>query len=166
MGENRMVCLNVQGFLKYKDEIEVILVDKVTPYLAGFTETHVLQKVEDHELYSGYAYVRGNSESSRTGSVYIKEEIKFEIILIESCDRNWWAITIKIADVNFRDLIILIYHSPGGNDAAFIEYLEESCDRALMSDSVIIMGDFNVDAKVKSYIQDKFRKTMNSAGLN
>jgi len=91
MGGNRMVCLNVQGFSKHKDEIKVMLVDKVAPYLAGFTETHMMQKLEDHELYiSGYACVRGNSDSSRTVSVllYIKEEIKFKIILVKSCDRN------------------------------------------------------------------------------
>jgi len=85
-----MVCLNVQDFLKHKDEIEVML-DKIAPTLAGFTETHVTQEVEDHELYiSDYACVRSNSETSRTGSVllYIKKEIKFEIILAESCDRN------------------------------------------------------------------------------
>jgi len=61
---------------------------------------------------------------------------------------------------------MLIYHSPSGSDASFIEYLEESCDRALMSDGVIVMGDFNIDMKVKDYIQDKLRKTMNSAGLS
>jgi len=46
---------------------------------------------DNHELYiSGYACVRGNSKTGKTGGVllYIKEEIKFEIILTESCDRN------------------------------------------------------------------------------
>jgi len=101
----------------------------IAPSLAGFTETHVTQEVEDHELYiSGYACVRGNS-----------------------CDRNWWAITIKVAEVNLRDSIMLIYHSPSCSDAAFIEYLEESCDRALMSDSFIVTGDFNIDMKVQDY---------------
>jgi len=71
-----MICLNVQGFLKHKPEIEIMFLDKVTHCLAGFTETPVTQKVEDHELYiSGYASVRGDSESSRTGRVllYTKE---------------------------------------------------------------------------------------------
>jgi len=91
-----MVCLNVQGFLNHKDKIEVML-HRIAPSLAEFTETHVTQEVEDHELYiSGYACMRGNSETSRTGGVllYIKEEIKYEIISVESCDRNWWAIAI------------------------------------------------------------------------
>jgi len=40
----------------------------------------------------------------RTGGVllYIKEEIKYEIISVELCDRNWWAIAIKVAEVNLR----------------------------------------------------------------
>jgi len=63
---------------------------------------------------------------------------------------------------------MLIYHSPSGSDAAFIEYLEESCNRALLSNSVIVTGDFNIEVnmKVKGYIQDKLRKTMNSARLS
>jgi len=109
-----------------------------------------------------------NSETSRTGGVllYIKEEIKYEIISIESCDRNWWAITIKVADVNLRGSIMLIYHSPSGSDTAFVEYLEESCDRALTSDNSIVMGDFNIDMKVQDYTQDKLRRTLNSVGLS
>jgi len=43
-----MICLNVQGFLKHKNEIEV---DNIAPCLAGFTKTHVTQEIEDHELY-------------------------------------------------------------------------------------------------------------------
>jgi len=98
--------------------------------------------------------------------LYIKEEIKYEIISVESYDRNWWAIAIKVAEVNLRGLIMLIYHSPSGSDAAFIAYLEESCDRTLMSDSVIVMRDFNIDMKVQGYTRNKLRKTMNSAGLS
>jgi len=61
---------------------------------------------------------------------------------------------------------MLIYHFPSGSDAAFIEYLKESCDRALMSDNFIVMGDFNIDMKAQGHTQDKLRKTMNSAGLS
>jgi len=158
----------VQSFLRHKDEIEVIL-DKIALSVAGFTETHVTQELEDHELYiGGYACVRCNSGTSRTGGIllYLKEEIKFDIISSESRDRNWWAITIKVADVNFKGMIMLIYHSPSGSDAAFIKYLEESCESVLLNDSVLVMGDFNIDMKVKDYSQDRFRKTMNSAGLS
>jgi len=60
---------------------------------------------------------------------------------------------------------MLIYHSPSGSDASFIRYLEKSIDKALISDSVVIMGDFNIDMKINGYIQDKLMKTMNSVGL-
>jgi len=58
----------VQGFLRHKDEIEIML-HRIALSLVGFTETHVTQEVKDHELYiSGYACVRGNSE---TGGVFL-----------------------------------------------------------------------------------------------
>jgi len=95
--------------------------------------------------------------------LYIKEEIKYKIVSVESCDRNWWAITIRLAEISLKGSIMLIYHSPSGSDAAFVEYLEETCDRALMSDSSIVMGDFIIDMKVQGY---KLRRTLNSIGLS
>jgi len=86
-----MIYLNVQGFLIHKDKIKIMFIDKIRPCIAGFIETHVTQEVEDHELYiSSYGCVRGDSESSSPGGVflYIKEEIKYEVILAESCERN------------------------------------------------------------------------------
>jgi len=158
----------VQAFLRHKDKIEVIL-HRIAPSFTEFTDTHVTQEVQDHELYiSGYACVRGNSETSKTGGVflYIKEKIKYIIVSVESCDRNWWAITIRLAEISLNVSIMLIYHSPSGSNAAFVEYLEKSCDRALMSDSFIVMGDFNIDMKVQGYTQDKLRRTLNSVGLS
>jgi len=65
-----MVCLNVQGFLRHKDELEIML-HRIAPFLAGCTETHVTKEVEDHELYiSGYACVRDNSETRDTTETY------------------------------------------------------------------------------------------------
>jgi len=98
--------------------------------------------IEDHELdINGYVCVRKDSESGRTGGVllYIRKEIKYEVILVESCERNWWAIMVKIIDASFRGVIMLIYHSPSGSDANFVEYLDESCDRTLMSDSIVVI---------------------------
>lgn len=45
-----MVCLNAQGFLKHKDEIENVLIGRLRPSIMGFTETHVTNMIEDHEL--------------------------------------------------------------------------------------------------------------------
>ena len=116
------MCLNVQGFLKHKDEIENVLLGEFRPDIMGFTETHVTDAVVDHELeIDGYVCVRGDSESSRTGGVllYVDKSIKFEIMAINKCERNWWTITIKINDKNYRGSLMLIYHSPSGSDASF-----------------------------------------------
>lgn len=144
------------------------MVKKYKPSIIGFTETHVMQQIEDHELYiSGYVCVRGDSDSCRTGGVllYIDRRIKFNIIAIETCDKNWWAITVKIKDKNYIGIIMVVYHSPNGKDASFIDFLEETCIRNMQNDNVIIMGDFNIDMKVNNYIQSKLIRVMNSVGL-
>jgi len=134
----------------------------------GFTETHVTNAVENHELeIDGYACVRGDSESNRTGGVllYVDKSIKFEIMATDNCERNWWTVTIKISDKHYRGSLMLVYHSPSGSDASFIDFLEETCNNNLLNGSVIIMGDFNIDMKTKNYCQNKLIRVMNSVGL-
>lgn len=104
-----MICLNAQGFLKHKDEIEHVLIRKLRPSIAGFTETHITRQIEDHELQINvYVCVRGDSELSRTGGVllYIDNKIKFRIMETEECEKNWWAITVEIIDRNYKGLIM------------------------------------------------------------
>lgn len=163
-----MVCLNAQGFIKHKDEIENVLIGKFRPSIMGFTETHVTNMIEDRELeIKGYVCVREDSKSNRTGGVilYVESTIKFEVIAINTCDSNWWSLTIRVNDKNYKGTLMLFYHSPSGSDAKFIEFLEEICNDDLLNGSVILMGDFNIDMKVKNYCQNKLIRIMNSVGL-
>lgn len=163
-----MICLNIQGFIKHKDEIENVLLERFRPSILGFTETHVTHTVEDHELeINGYACVRENSESSRTGGVllFVDRNIKYEIIALNTCERNWWTITIKISDKNYKGTLMLVYHSPSSSDAEFMDFLEETCYNEVLNGSIIIMGDFNIDMKVKNYCQSKLMRIMFSVGL-
>ena len=50
---------------------------------------------------------------------------------------------------------MLIYHLPSNSDANFIEFLEKICNNDLLNDGVILMGDFNIDMKIKNYCQNK-----------
>jgi len=87
-----LICLNVQGFLKHKDEIENVCLRGTIPGILGFTETHVTDEIEDHELeINGYVCVRGDSESSRTGGVllYIDKDIKFDVSNVNRSVGNW-----------------------------------------------------------------------------
>jgi len=120
--------------------------------------------IEDHELdVSGF--VRGDSESSRTGGVllYVDKEIMFEVIAINRLAGNWWAIMIKISDKNYNGTLMLVYHSL--SDADFMYFLGKVCNNDILNGNVIIMGDFNLDMKVKNYCQNKIIRIMNSAGL-
>lgn len=111
--------------------------------------------------------MRGDSESSRTGGVllYIKEGIRFDIIGIERYERNWWTITIKIKDKDYKGIIMIAYHSPNGRDGDFINFLEETCINVMQNDDVIIMGDFNVDMSVNNCIRNRLVRIMDSLGL-
>lgn len=160
--------MNAQGFLKHKDDIENLLMGESRPNILGFTETHITQMVEEHELQiQGYVCVRGDSESNKTGGVllFIDNRIKYEIISINVCERNWWSITVKIIDRYFKSILMLVYHSPSGSDIGFIDFLDETCNNDMLNGNVIIMGDFNIDMKVNNYCQNKLIRVMNSAGL-
>lgn len=144
-----------------------MLLKELKPKVAGFTETHITRNIEDHELrIDGYICVRGDSDN-RTGGVllYIDRRIKYEIISVEIMEGNWWTITVKITDSSYKGQITLIYHSPNSEDAPFMDFLEEICNNNLLSDNVIILGDFNIDMKVNGHIQKKLIKIMNTMGL-
>ena len=86
-----MICLNAQGFLKHKDEIENVLIGIDRPSILGFTETRVMRAIEDHELhFERVTCIRRDSKSNKMGRVLlcIDNRIKFEIKVINSCLRN------------------------------------------------------------------------------
>ena len=152
----------------HKDELENILIDNYRPSIVGFTETHVTREVEDHELQiQGYTCVRGDSESSRTGGVllYVDKKVKFKIVAIDINERNWWTVKIQINDTDCKFLLMLIYHSPNSSDSGFLDFLEDSCNNDLLSENVIIMGDFNIDIKKNNYCRNRLIKIANAAGL-
>ncbi|EFN87672.1 hypothetical protein EAI_01350, partial [Harpegnathos saltator] len=57
--------------------------------------------------------------------LYIDRRIKFEIIAIEACEKNLWTIIVQMKDRNYIGIIMMVYHSPNGKDASFIDFLEE-----------------------------------------
>jgi len=72
---------------------------------------------------------------------------------------------IKINDKNYNGTLMLVYHSPSGSNADFMYFFEELCNNDILNGNVIIIGDFNIDMKVKNYYQNKLIRIMNSTGL-
>ncbi|EFN81549.1 hypothetical protein EAI_04935, partial [Harpegnathos saltator] len=87
--------------------------------------------------------------------LYIDKIIKFDIVSIETCDKNWWAITVKIKDKNYIGMIMIVYYLSNSKDTSFIAYLEETCIGSMQNDNVIKMSDFNIDRKVNNHTQNK-----------
>ena len=166
--KNRIICLNAQGFIKHKDKIENELIGKLRPNVLGFTKTHITRMLKNHEIQiDGYVGVRGDSESNRTGGVllYVDKRIKFEVMAMDICERNWWTITVKIINKNYKGTVMLVYHSPNSSDTSFIVFLEETCNSHILNGNVIIMRDFNIDMKVNSYCKNRLIRVMNTVGL-
>lgn len=129
-----MICVNVQGFINQKDEIENVLLEKYRPNIMGFTETHVTHMVVDYELeINGYVCTRGDSEFNRTGGVvlYLDNTTKYEVVERNVWERNWWSITVKVNEKNYKGIIMLMYHSPSSSDISFINFLYETCKKDL-----------------------------------
>lgn len=111
--------------------------------------------------------MRRDSESSRTGEIliYIDRKRRFKVIAIDSSDRNWWTITIKVNEQNYKDVIMLVYHSPSGSVAEFLNYMENTYVDDITNDNIINMGDFNIDMNKVNYVQNRLNKIMNFLGV-
>ena len=60
---------------------------------------------------------------------------------------------------------MVVYRSPNSSDSSFLDYMENTCNDAMLRQSIIIMGDFNIDLKIDNYIQRRLIKSMYSVGL-
>jgi len=97
--------------------------------------------------------VRCDSESRGTGGVilYIRNDIKYEIILREKITSNCWCAAIEIKD----KAIAVVYHSPNASDGDFIRFLEDIVDILVMKEQCVLIGDFNIDLMKDSFYAKK-----------
>lgn len=91
------------------------------------------------------------------------KRIKYKIIAIENYERNWWSIIVKVMENCYKGMIMLLYHSSNNSDAVFIDCLEEACTSDMLNDNIIVMGDFNIDMKLKKYVQGRIIRIMDAA---
>ena len=122
-----MMCLNVQGLLYHKNEIEEVIIKKYRPDVFIAVETHVNNEVLDHEIaIQGYTTERCNSTNKRTGGViaYISSNIRYETVCTECYLNNTWYLILKINSIYHRGYIVGLYHSPNTSNAEFLEILE------------------------------------------
>jgi len=96
--QGRMECkiyTNAQGLLTHKK----LIMMKMNPAIMTLTESRLTEEIDDSEVSMlGYSIVRCDSDSRFTGGVtiYIRNDIRYEIMLIRKIEPNCWSIAIEV----------------------------------------------------------------------
>lgn len=139
--------MNARSLIKNKEEIEELIIKPKRPCIIPFSETRLINEIEDSEIsIPGYKYVRCDSEKRTNGGVimYIRNDIDFKLIVNEKIINNCWTIGIKINCNGFDGIIITTYHSPKANHSIFRDNLEDICERMSRESKCICIGDLKI----------------------
>lgn len=96
--------------------------------------------------------------------LYVRDDIKYEIVLLKKLERNVWCAAIEIKEL-FKLVVMVIYHSPSASHGELIRFLEETVEELTIKEECIILGDFNIDCMTDSFYTNKLLTTMQSLGM-
>lgn len=137
------------------------------PAVLALSETRLIEDIEDSEInMPGYSVVRCDAENRNTGGVmlYIRDNIRYEIVLNQKIISNCWCIAVEIKDSVHR-VIAVVYHSPSASDGEFIRFLEDIVELLETKGQCIMIGDFNIDLKSESFYAKKLITEMACLGM-
>ncbi|XP_025263168.1 uncharacterized protein LOC112637508 [Camponotus floridanus] len=150
------------------DEIQHQIMKKINPMFLALSETRLIDEIEDSEVnVPGYSIVRCNAENRNTGGVvlYVRSEIKYEIVLVKKLESNCWCAAIEVKDKVYKGVIMVIYHSPSASHGDFMRFYEEIVEELVVKGECIVIGDFNIDLRMDSFYAKKLQATMLSLGM-
>lgn len=138
---------NAQSLLEHKDEIFHHIVMKRNPVIVALSETRVDDRIEDFEInIRGYSLVRCDAESRYTGGVvvYVRNDIRYETRMVQKIIGNCWCVVLKINVKWYKELIMVLYHSPSASDGIFIKFIEDIVEDLIVKEECMVLGDFNI----------------------
>jgi len=154
--------------MAHKDEIQHQIMKKMNPAFIALSETRVTAEIEDCEVnVPGYSMIRCDAENRNTGGVvlYVRDDIKYEIVLVKKLESNCWCAAIEVKDNLYRGVIMVIYHSPSASHGDFVRFLEDIVEELIIRGECIVIGDFNIDIMLDSFYTRKLQTTMLSLGM-
>lgn len=154
--------------MAHKDEIQHQIMKKMNPAFIALSETRVTAEIEDCEVnVPGYSMIRCDAENRNTGGVvlYVRDDIKYEIVLVKKLESNCWCAAIEVKDNLYRGVIMVIYHSPSASHGDFVRFLEDIIEELIIRGECIVIGDFNIDIMLDSFYTRKLQTTMLSLGM-
>ena len=134
-----------------------------------FTETHVTACITDEEIeVDGYSLIRCNSSSRYTGGVliYVHNLIITEVLCNLQIENSMWILGIKYKDIKQKVInLFCIYRSPSSCPANCIDRIADIGNNVEYKGLTVIVGDFNLNIKDKTFYADKLLKRMKEHGF-
>jgi len=93
--------------------------------------------------------------------LYMRDDIKYEIILREKVISNCWCAAVEMKD----KMIAVVYYSSNASDGDFIRFLEDIVDILVMKGQCVLIGDFNIDLMKDSFYAKKLTIKMSFLGI-
>jgi hypothetical protein len=157
---------NARGLINNKSDI-LQSISKLTPSILCLSETHVTDDIFDSEIeIKGFNMVHSKSHSKHTGgvSIFVREDLSFEIICNIVNSPMWWISGVKIRTEKGFFRIFVVYRSPSFSASAFLSFFENwLAEYEDLSSKSIIVGDFNINLNEKNEI---CRRTMDIIQIN
>lgn len=156
-----MIYSNAQSLMAHQEEIQQQIIQKRYPALLALSETRLTSDIEDNEVnIPGYSIVRCDSENTeiqggRRVMIYIKDDIKYEVILREKIKYNCWCIGIEMRGNGYKGAVAVVYHSPSASDGDFIRFMSDMMDVLVVKGQYIVIEDFNIDLMKDSFYKKK-----------
>ncbi|XP_011699463.1 PREDICTED: uncharacterized protein LOC105456838, partial [Wasmannia auropunctata] len=159
--------MNAQSLMAHKDEIQDHM-RRMKLAACALSETRLTPEIDDSEIHvMGYSVVRCDGENRNTGGVmmYIRNDIKYKILVNKKIIANCWCIAVEINDSMYKGVVIVIYHSPSAADGDFIRFLVDTVDHLVAKGQCMLLGDFNIDLLADTFYARKLISEMSSLGL-
>lgn len=131
---------------------------KINPTIVALSETRLTDEIEDGEInVTGYNIIRCDAENRHTGGaiLYIRDDVKYEIVLVKKLASNCWCIAIEIKEKLYKGVIMVLYHSPSASHGDFVRFLEDIVEELVIKGECMIIGDFNIDFRINSFYTNK-----------
>lgn len=154
--------------MAHKEEIQHQVLKRINSALLALSETRLISDTEDSEVnVLGYSVIRYNAENRNTGGVmlYIRDDIKYEVILRDKIISNCWCTAIEVKDNAYRGMITVIYHSSSASDGDFLVSLEDIVELLITKGQCIVIGDFNIDLMTDTFYVKKLKTEMAYLGM-
>lgn len=120
---DKIIYLNIESLTN-----NFACIENLNPAMVMCSETCLTDDIKNSEIkVNGYKLIRCDSLSRHTGGVaaYIRDEIKFDVILNVSFEKHFWCLVFRTKQNFEKELYAIVYHSPNSSHATFIDKIQE-----------------------------------------